>query len=216
MHRKAALTDALALLTLLVPGAALCAQEWPDGWEHRLDRPDADPAAVEFVNMAPGWHVTTGPAAILYRPDQAARGDYRVTTEIFLFDPQGRREAFGIFVGGSDLQGPDQAYTYFLIRDGREYLVKRRHGDDATTVAGWAGNDAIRAFEDRPEGETSVLNELSVEVRGDQVRFLVNGTEVDTLPRGDLPLDGIVGLRVNHRLNLHVTRLDVEAAGAGR
>ena len=52
-------------------------------------------------------------------------------------------------------------------------------------------------------------NVIAVEARGDRVRFFVNGSEVASVPRSELAVDGQVGLRVNHRLNLHVSRLEV-------
>ena len=41
----------------------------------------------------------------------------------------------------------------------------------------------------------------------------MNGAVVTSLPRADLSLDGVVGLRVNHGLNLHVTNLKVDPEG---
>ncbi len=205
----------LTALWLLMLAPSLAAQEWPEGWESRLDRP-GDASGVAFVTMDPGWHVTTGPATILYHADNTASGDYTVSAEIFMFDPEGRREAFGVFVGGSDLQGDNQAYTYFLIRDGGQFLVKRRHGAETSDVVGWTANDAIHSFADRDEGEASVLNALAIRVAGDMVHFMVNGTEVATAPAADMALNGIVGLRVNHRLNLHVSSLEIEGGGGDR
>jgi hypothetical protein len=46
-----------------------------------------------------------------------------------------------------------------------------------------------------------------VRVTPDAVRFLVNGTEVQTLSRAQLggaSTDGLVGLRVNHNLDLMI------------
>ena len=43
------------------------------------------------------------------------------------------------------------------------------------------------------------------------VDFLINGTKVGTPSHGRPRADGIVGLRVNHNLNLHVSKLDVTA-----
>ena len=53
------------------------------------------------------------------------------------------------------------------------------------------------------------LNTLSVEVGADQVRFLVNGTEVSSQPKSALHSDGITGVRVNHLLNVHIDDLDL-------
>jgi hypothetical protein len=190
-----------------VPAVAQDLQR-PDGWLTRFDHPGAGEADLEmFVEMPPGWHVTTGPAGIFWNPDSTASGDFRAEMEVFLFDPQGRREAFGIFLGGRNLEGTDQEYTYFLLRDGGQYIVKRREGSAAPTVRPWTSHTAIRGWDDRGE-DASVQNVLAVEARGDTVRFFVNGEEVTSLPRAEVNVDGIFGFRVNHRLNLHVSRLE--------
>ena len=133
--------------------------------------------------------------------------------DVFLFDPGSRREAFGIFFGGEGLDGPDQSYTYFLIRNGGQFILKAREGAQAPTLQGWTGHDAIRSFDERESGESSVLNELAVEADAETVRFYVNGAEVASLPRADLEVDGQVGVRVNHGLNLHIARLEVVPLG---
>jgi hypothetical protein len=132
--------------------------------------------------------------------------------EVFLFDPKERREGFGLFVGGSDLEGDGQTYTYFLIRDGGQFIIKRRHGSDTEEIIDWTSHAGILSYADRGD-EASVRNVLAIEAERERVRFLVNGQEVATMPRSDLYLDGTVGLRINHRLNLHVSRLEVKPLG---
>ena len=204
---------AVLLATLAPIGAAGQEFQRPEGWKVRFDRAGATEADLEsFVEMPPGWHVTTGPAGIFWDPRQTASGEYRVEMEVHLFDPGGRREAFGFFVGGQDLEGDGQAYTYFLIRDGGQFIVKRRDGAEAPTVRPWTADEAILAYADRGE-DVTVRNVLALECGGETVRFFVNGTEVASVPRTDVRTEGVVGLRVNHRLNLHVTRLDVTPLG---
>jgi hypothetical protein len=166
---------------------------------------------VFFVDMPPGWHITTGPSGILYNPEMTAGGDYRVEMEVYLFDPEGRRESFGFFVGGRDLQSDGQGYLYFLIRDGGEFLIKLREGENTRTIQNWTPHPAILAYADREEGGATILNTLALESEGGTLRFEVNGEEVATMDAATLPADGIVGLRVNHRLNLHVSRLEISA-----
>lgn len=208
-----------SLIAMLVLAPPLLAQEAelerPSDWTVRTDRPDQNPEDVYFVEMPPGWHITTGPAAILYHPETTAAGSFRVETETFLFDPKGRREAFGLFVGGTELEEAGQSYVYFMIRDGGQFLIKRRSGAETSTIADWRGNAAILSYADREEDATSVKNVLAVDVGPLAIRFLVNGTEVAQLPKDELGVNGVVGLRVNHGLNLHVTRLDVTAGGGG-
>lgn len=216
----------IACLTLLLVfcTADLFAQETdtnndgevPDNWMVRLDDPDreaeigSDPKTsdIYFVNMSPGWHITTGPRAIFYPEDNTVSGTYSVSSKIHLFDPEGRNEAFGIFIGGEDLQQDNQTYTYFLLRNSGEYLIKKRDGNETGIVKDWTATDAMATFTDTTE--FSVPNTLTIEVMENEVAFYVNDQRVETLPKNQLDTEGIVGLRINHRLNVHVENLDVE------
>ena len=186
----------------------------PTDWHVRLDKPNAevvvgddDQADIFFVAMVPGWHITTGPRAIFWHPGLSAEGSYRIESTIFLFDPGERREAFGILYGGSDLDGEEIAYDYFVLRNSGEYLIKRRRGAETEVIRDWTAHEAIVTY--GPDSEDSVKNVLAVEAGGERVRFLVNGVEVASVPRGEVATDGYVGLRVNHHLNLHVSDVKV-------
>lgn len=180
---------------------------FPEGWQVRFDREGASMDDLYLVTMPPGYHVTTGPAMIAWHPDSVATGDFRIESETFLFDPQGRLEAFGFFIGGSDLQGPDQRYTYFLLREGGEFLVKTRSGTETAELQTWTAHPAIVAFATRPEDAGTAKNVLVLEAMGDELRFSVNGELLWTGPRDGLATDGVFGLRVNHGLNLHITTI---------
>ena len=164
-------------------------------------------ADVFFVNMTPGWHVTTGPAAIFYHPASTAEGAFRAEAKIHLFDPEGRNEAFGLFFGGRDLDGEAITYDYFVIRNSGEFLVKRRAGAETTELVPWTPHAAIATFGE--DAEVSVPNTLTVEAGPEEVVFRINGEEATRLPRADVQTDGVVGLRINHRLNVHVEDLSV-------
>lgn len=192
----------------------------PAGWKVRLDKPDPnvvvgsdkEKAGIWFVNMTPGWHVTTGPSAIFYHPDSVAAGESRIEAVIHLFEPHGRhREAFGIFFGGSDLEGPGQSYDYFVIRNSGEFLIKRRSGSETAVIREWTKSDAIVPYQ---KGKPSVKNVLAVEAGKDEVIFLINGARVAALPRSEVRLDGIAGLRINHHVNVHVEDLSIRALAA--
>jgi hypothetical protein len=175
----------------------------PEGYELRLDRAGADPAGFRVTEENEGLYVQTGPAGILYRPaDAVASGDYSVSatfTEVGA--PVGHREAYGLFVGGSDLQGGNQAYTYFLVRGDGQYLIKRRSGSETSNVSdGWTESDAVKAA---VEGE-DLVNRLDVTVRGDAAHFSANGTEVASVPVARIDAHGVVGVRINHNLNVRI------------
>ena len=75
----------------------------------------------------------------------------------------------------------------------------------------WEKYDAKAILKYDARGEASTAkNVLAVEVGPESVRFLVNGQEVTTLRRTDVDTDGVVGLRVNHGLNVHVATLKLQ------
>lgn len=186
-------------------------QELPAGWKVRVDRADASAADVKFWNMAPGWHTTTGPAAILYNPANTASGEYHLESESFLF-PGEHLEGFGVFFGGKNLDQDSQSYVYFLIRKDGQFIVKLREGAATRTLIPWTEHAAIA----KHPGQGDVKNVLSVHAGTQVVEFYVNSQRVGSLPRAQVPADGVVGLRINHHLNVHVTTLTVQSAAGGK
>ena len=189
----------------------------PEGWEVRLDKPNddiivgsnPDSSDIYFVNMTPGWHLTTGPRAIFWHPENVATGNFKIITSIYTFDTKGRdREGFGLFFGGSDLNGENQEYLYFLIRNTGDFLIKARRGSETEIIHEWTASDAIVRFTE--ESTSSELNHLSVTVTGGIMTFVINETEVASLLVENLKTDGHFGLRVNHAVNIHISDLGVE------
>jgi hypothetical protein len=183
---------------------------FPPGWTVRTDE-DGELKSISLAAMPPGWHVTTAASAILYRGADRAAGNYQVTAKIHLFPGLGgHAEAFGIFIGGRDLAGPGQRYTYFLIRGDGSWKIKRRSGAAATDVSpDWVPSAAI--VQARADGP--VANQLGVVVDQGRVSFRINGKEVHSAPAASLDTDGTVGLRVNHNLSVHVESLDIQPLG---
>jgi len=189
----------------------------PQGWEWRFDKAiadvnvgsDAESADVFFVNMTPGWHITSGPAGIYYHPENKIEGDFTLNSKIYLFDTKGRnREGFGVFIGGNDLNGEDQSYVYFLLRNTGEYLIKKRTGSETSTIKGWTKTDAMKMFTE--ETESSAENNFQVKVAGDEMTFSLNGDILTSMEKGDLNTNGHYGFRVNHSVNLHISSLKAE------
>ncbi len=215
----------LVPLALLVLAAPLAAQEidpdikaagdgaLPAGWQARLDRADASLADLKVFPTGTGLHVTTGPAAIFWNPANTARGEYDVAATFTQTKPSRHPEAYGLFVGGRELDGPGQDYLYFLVRQDGRYLIKRRMGDETQTLTPWTEHEAVR----RIEGEGSAANALAMRVRDDGIAFLVNGTEVMKLERVPmLNTDGIAGLRVNHNLDVRIEGFEIAPTDGGQ
>ncbi|MDX1429253.1 MAG: hypothetical protein R3282_03150 [Rhodothermales bacterium] len=188
----------------------------PPAWKVRLDKPDPDVVIgseeegsdIRFVSMTPGWHITTGPRAIYYHPASTAEGEFVARAGIYLFPPGDRNEAYGLFVGGKNLDGAEQRYLYFLVRRSGEFLIKERRGGETEVVHEWTASDAVNPYTEETSG--TVKNVLSIDAGEEFVVFRVNDTEVARLPRTELDVDGIVGLRINHALNVHVDDFAVE------
>lgn len=202
----------LALWALLLVAGACAEQPRPSGavgkaarpnYSIRLDGEASESDRFHLVEDDDGIRVQTGPAGIAYRSEDAvAAGDFRISATFLQYDaPVGYREAYGIFVGGLDLQTPEQEYTYLLVRPTGDFLVKRRIGETTETLADWSEHDAVARV--REDGDQPV-NTLAIEVVGPEVTFLVNGTVVHTLPTPRARPYGIAGIRVNHRLDVRV------------
>ena len=92
-----------------------------------------------------------------------------------------------------------------MLRQGGEFLIRKRMGSDLPILVEWTAHEAINDL----NAQGSSTNALTVRADGDTVRFIVNGTEVATQPRSDVDTDGITGLRVTHRLNMHIDDLSL-------
>ena len=171
------------------------------GWTARFDRPAGRPDQVTVAKMAKGIHVTTGPSGIFYDATKTASGNYTATATFTQTKPSAHPEAYGLFVGGGALTDAAQEYLYFVVRQDGKYTIKHRAGTEVHTLVDWSDSPAVKQV---PAGGKAT-NALTIRAAADSVRFLVNGTEVSKLARAQgLDVDGIVGLRVNHNLDVHV------------
>ena len=198
-------TQAAAQAPSRTPGTQL-----PAGWHVRLDKADASTAEVKFATMGSGYHVTLGPAAVFYNPTHTAKGEYRARATFTQTRPSQHPEAYGLVVGARNLDGPKQDYLYFLVRQDGKFLVKHRAGAETHTLFDWTEHSAVA----KAGSSGKMTNELAIEAGAHGARFLVNGTEVAKLDRGpNLNTDGIVGLRVNHNLDVHIDNFGIERGG---
>lgn len=177
----------------------------PSGFAGRVDRADAQLSDAKYVVAGNSWEITTGPSHILYSPTHTASGSYTASATFEQLERPRHPEAFGIIIGGRDLDGPNQTYTYFLVRGTGEVFAQRRDGANLTRLAAWAPNQAVPAA----DSAGRQTYRLQVRVRPDSVQFMVNDAVAVSVPKGDLPTDGIAGIRVNHNLRLRVTPLQI-------
>src|SRR5437868_7792049 len=107
-------------------------------------------------------------------------------------------------IGGNDLAGPNQTYTYFLVRNQGDYYIANREGEKRPmTVVNWTANPAINP----QTSDGKQTNTLGVQVQGDNVIFSVNGKEVTRLPKSKVHTDGMYAFRIGHNLDVDVDQI---------
>jgi hypothetical protein len=195
----------LILITTLLAVPALA--QVPAGWSVRVDRstsasdPDKSPD-VKFVTMGKGFHVTTGPAGVFWNPANTAAGDFTASATFALSKPSSHNNYYGLVFGGADLGAATQNYIYFLIGQNGSFIIKHRSGDQVHDIQAAMKSDAIK----QPGADGKSSNALEVRVAGNTISYVVNGTVVHTTPKSGMTAktDGLVGVRVNHQLDVHI------------
>lgn len=191
----------LPLATLIL--AAPLAAQLPAGWSARTDR-DAPMANVKVAARgANGLTVTTGPAVILWKAAHQAAGTFTLAGTFTQTKAPEHAEAYGLFVGGRALAEAGQAYTYFIVRQDGKFMIRSRTGATTANVVPWTEHAAVV----KQDAAGKATNTLSVAVAKDKATFSVNGMAVHTMPIAVGAMDGLTGVRVNHNLDLEITRL---------
>jgi len=194
----------LVMLAIAMIGHVLA--QTPAGWRERADRstsaidPDAG-GAIKFVTMGTGFHATNPQAAVYWNPANTVTGTYTLKGTFTLMKPSGHTNYYGLVFGGSDLEGAQQKYLYFMVAQDGTWLVKRRDGS-ATNELSRSPSEAVK----KPDAGGKSTNALEVRVGADKVDFAVNGVVVHSIPKGSTggSTDGIYGIRINHLLEVHI------------
>src|SRR5687768_295718 len=177
----------------------------PAGYMARTDRADAPITGASYTPGEGGWNVKTGPAHIIYAAKDTASRNYTASARIEQLEKPTHPEAYGLIIGGRNLDRPDQTYTYFVVRGTGELLVKVREGDKTRDVLKWTASADVPREDASGKGTYA----LAAAVTGDAVKFSVNGKQVASVSKAGLPTDGIAGLRINHNLNLRVSPVTI-------
>ncbi len=184
----------------------------PEGWQVRIDKstsatdPD-DVPEVKVATVGKGFRVTGGPAGTYWSATNRAKGNFTARATFNLMKPSGHTNYYGLIFGGEDLNGANQRYIYFLVAQNGMYLIRQRTGENVQDVAR-SKHEAVR----QPGADGTSSNALEVRVAGTEITFLVNGTVVHKAAKSGLTAqtDGIVGVRVNHLLDVQVDGLQVQ------
>lgn len=203
----------LALVTSLVLFVAPLSAQKPAGWMVRVDNsknaedPDNTPR-LKFVTMGKGFHVTSGPAGTFWNPATTATGNFTARATFTLMQPSSHTNYYGLVFGGEDLGGPKQNYIYFMVAQDGTYYIKHRAGEATHDVSMPTPHTAVK----KPGADGKSTNALEVRVSGNAVSYVVNGVVVHQTPKSGMTAktDGLVGVRVNHLLDVHIEGFEVQ------
>lgn len=187
-----------------VPGSGIQVK----GWQGRTDRAEQKIDDVKFVQMGTGFHLTSGPHAIVWNNEHTATGDYTVKARLTRTarSTSTHEESYGVFMGGSDLNGPKQNYLYCVVFGTGNVMVRHRDGIDTHTLLGKTATPSASKM-----GDQGATDEVAMWVRGGRVGCSVNGTEVFSAAGADMigpgklvSTNGAYGIRASHNLDIHV------------
>jgi len=194
----------------------------PPGWKMRFDPPSAGkpaptPEQVSFEPAGSGFHFKTGPAAIYYNPKDMGSGEYLVSATFSQKKSMGH-EAYGIFIGGKNLQDSTQTYVYLVIKPCRsrgdckeagatlgEVLVSQRTSDGKVVALVPVAHSGLVNVDDPADGHAT--NKVAIHVAKDSIHFIVNDKLAAAIAKSQLngaSTDGQAGLRINHQLDIDV------------
>jgi hypothetical protein len=176
----------------------------PEGWKVRFDDASAKPEDVAVGEKDGTLTFTTGPAGIYWKGGKAEK-DFAVSATFSQLKPTAMAEAYGLFIAGQDLDKDNQRYIYFLIRQDGKYLIKTRTGSGTQTIVDWTPAPSMK----EPKG-IKTSNTLEIRATANSVQFVIDGKPVHAMTRDKVGPDGLAGIRVNHNLNLQVSKFQIE------
>src|SRR5439155_555416 len=87
--------------------------------------------------------------------------NYTLKGTFTLMKPSGHTNYYGLVFGGSDLEGAQQKYLYFLVAQNGTWLIKRRDGETTTDVAPKTASEAVK----KPDASGKSTNVLEAQSR---------------------------------------------------
>ena len=164
------------------------------GWQGKVDA-DAEKSG-QTVNDAKlslegnALHVTTGPAITYWNPKNVAKGDYTVSatfTEPNFMSLNTHPHPYGIVIAGNDLGTGQQSYIYCAAYGNGNFIV-RGFGPDPFQLNG--RREASDAVHKAAGPGQPVTQAIAMQVSGDKVSCIINGTVVKTLEKSELVVPG--------------------------
>jgi len=187
------------------------------GWTGKIDKNEAAGGATlnsaKLAKEGNDMRVTTGPAVAYWNASNKASGDYTVKAtfkELQYMNLNDHPHPYGIFIAGNDMGTDNQSYLYCAAYGNGNFIV-RGFGPDAFKMNG--GRGEANAAVNKAAGKGSpVTQEIALQVKGDKVNCIINGTVVGTYDKAAVvgagklkSTDGVYGVRFAHNTEAIVT-----------
>jgi hypothetical protein len=170
----------------------------------------------KFTQKGDTFELAVGPAAIYWNPANTVTGDFTVKatfTEPKIMSASSHAHPYGLFIGGNKLDSDAPTLLYCMPYGTGTYIV-RGFGPAPFQMGGRRGQPSEAVH--KGEAGTSVTQEVMWTVKGGRAECSINGTVVAGYDKAELvgpgkleSLDGVVGIRVSHNLDVNVSGFKV-------
>lgn len=182
----------------------------PAGWLIRNEPTEAGSKdTIHFSHRGKGYHVQSGPPALVWSPKNVARGTF-ILESITFSGPSGATlpDGFGVFLGGKNMETPAAQYTEFLVRNDSYYAVLQHNGPKVVKLIDWTRLAGINIHSGRRD--ESVRNTFRVIVDDKTVQLVINRTLATTFLRSTFQPDGLFGVRIGAKQRMQLETLGLE------
>jgi hypothetical protein len=208
MLRRAVLVALIAVVA--VPVAA----QVQAGWKVRSDGSQGASAAdanpnLKIAAMGKGFHIagTSSPGAVIWDPAHTVKPIFSVKATFTLLKPADKVTHYGLFFGGTDMEGSTPTYVSFTIAQDGTFQIRHRAGNDVHDM-----DKSLHFAIRKPDASGKSVNTLEVQVAPTAVSYLVNGAVVDATPTRSgtgsytetEKTVGLVGVRIDDSIDVQV------------
>ena len=194
------------------------------GWQGKVDKASATAGHSvndsKFTVKGDSIEMAIGPAAVYWNPANTASGDFTVSAKFVepkYMSANNHPHPYGLFIGGHQM-GTDKMSLVYCTAYGDGSSLVRGFSPDAKNARGAVSGvftpsaKTANAAVAKAGADGSVTQTIAWTVKGDTATCSINGTTVATYSKADLVgpeklegLDGVVGIRVSHNLDVNVT-----------